>query len=544
MNKHPLNLVTACFLFLFICGKNLSAYAQSSKVENWKEDIRYLVDELEIRHANLYHTITQTAFKDSMDQLLSRLHELKEDQIIVELAKLTALIGDGHTGLFLPWGRGFDYSELPLELYYGDDGYFVLAARSDYKSIVGNRLLEINDVPVNTVQEKIVPLLPRDNEYVLESFAGRYMRLYELLVTLNIADSSKNEVVLTLENDEGNQQKVIVQAYPKNDPVKWHFITEKSELPLYLKNREEQYWFDYLQDDRIVFLQFNSADISSGTPEAKFAAFTDSLVTFIDNRDVEKLVIDLRWNSGGSFTRTRHLLWAVIRSEKIDTQGKLFTIIGPGTFSAATALATELDMHTQTLFAGEPSGGEPNSYGDLGRITLPNSKTEVWYSRWDMNQSLPGDHRPAIFPDLKAHISLQDYVNGRDPVLETIRSYQPKKPVSEVIQERIEADGIEAAVEEYWNLRNEKFNSYDFGEEQLNTLGYELLNQTKIREAVQLFLINKEVFPYSPNSYDSLGDAYRAAGEYEKAIQNFQKAFQIDKQYSHSRDKAQELIQK
>ena len=201
-------------------------------------------------------------------------------------------------------------------------------------------------------------------------------------------------------------------------------------------------------------------------------------------------------------------------------------------------------MHTNTLFVGDPTGGSPNAYGDLGRITLPNSEIEVWYSRWEMHQSLRSDHRPAIFPDLKAPISQEKYLENIDPALEAIFQYQTRKPIAEIIERIINEEGTEIAVKKYWELRENYFNSYDFSENQLNTLGYLLLNEKRPEAALALFQINKKVFPYSPNSYDSLGDAYRAVGNNEKAIENYNEAFSIDKQYSHSRDKALELQSK
>ena len=528
------------FFLFFICIQ--LAQAQKLTPLDFKKDLDYMVTELEARHANLYHSISEEDFKDSLALLEQDLPDLNRLEFIEQLAKLTALIGDGHTGLLLPFDRGFEFRLIPVRLHHDGNGYFIIAASQAYKSAIGKKLVKIEGVNIEDIKNTILPMLPKDNKYRAPSLAGTYMRLFELMQHLGYVKSQSEEMILTLAHGNGNIEEVSVNPVNLDYDITWEYITPKEDLPLYLKKIDEQYWFDYLPESKSAYLQFNSADISGGYAELRFKEFTDSLVSFIDQNDVDRLIIDLRWNTGGSFVRTRYLLWAAIRSEKINKKGKLFTIVGPSTFSAATALATELDLHTNTIFVGEPTGGKPNSFGDLGRLMLPKSNVQVRYARWEMHQSLRDDHRPAIFPDLRAQLTHADYVNNTDPAMEVILNYETKEPIGSIIEMEIKEKGIDAAVKMYWDLRKNQFNKYDFGELELNSLGYKLLGENKTEEALKLFKVNAQVYPYSPNSYDSLGDAYRELGQLLKALKLYEKAFSIDKQYSHSRDKAQEIL--
>ncbi len=51
-----------------------------------------------------------------------------------------------------------------------------------------------------------------------------------------------------------------------------------------------------------------------------------------------------------------------------------------------------------------------------------------------------------------------------------------------------------------------------FGETSLNRIGYYLLQHNRVPEAVRVFELNKEAYPSSANTYDSLGEAYLRAG--------------------------------
>lgn len=65
-------------------------------------------------------------------------------------------------------------------------------------------------------------------------------------------------------------------------------------------------------------------------------------------------------------------------------------------------------------------------------------------------------------------------------------------------------------------------------ENDLNTLGYELLNEKRIDEAVKIFIVNVQLNPTSWNAYDSLGEAYALSGNTKLAIVNYEKSLELN----------------
>ena len=74
-----------------------------------------------------------------------------------------------------------------------------------------------------------------------------------------------------------------------------------------------------------------------------------------------------------------------------------------------------------------------------------------------------------------------------------------------------------------------------------NSYGYSLLNQKKYDEAIQAFKKQVELLPNNANSYDSLGDGYRAAGKLKLAIEQYKKALEIDPNFESSKNNLEEL---
>lgn len=66
--------------------------------------------------------------------------------------------------------------------------------------------------------------------------------------------------------------------------------------------------------------------------------------------------------------------------------------------------------------------------------------------------------------------------------------------------------------------------------EQLNRLGYELMAQGKLPEAVEVFKLYVETHPDDWNAYDSLGEAYMNSGKNELALRNYEKSMRLNPQ--------------
>jgi hypothetical protein len=62
----------------------------------------------------------------------------------------------------------------------------------------------------------------------------------------------------------------------------------------------------------------------------------------------------------------------------------------------------------------------------------------------------------------------------------------------------------------------------------LNTLGYLLLFDDRVREAIRVFELNVESYPRAFNTYDSLGEAYWRAGNREEAVRNYRKSLELN----------------
>jgi CubicO group peptidase (beta-lactamase class C family) len=109
----------------------------------------------------------------------------------------------------------------------------------------------------------------------------------------------------------------------------------------------------------------------------------------------------------------------------------------------------------------------------------------------------------------------------------------PKQSGAEKLHKAIHDSGIQAALKVYNALKDG--NEYDFGESELNTLGYQLLyGDKRVSDAVAVFKLNTTAYPGSSNAFDSLGEAYRSNGERNLAISSYKTAVKLDPANGHA----------
>jgi len=88
--------------------------------------------------------------------------------------------------------------------------------------------------------------------------------------------------------------------------------------------------------------------------------------------------------------------------------------------------------------------------------------------------------------------------------------------------------GTEAALNFYQRIKDGTAKGFKADENSLNTMGYHLLQQKKVDEAIKVFQRNVQEYPNASNPYDSLAEAYMIAGQKDLAIKNYEKSVELN----------------
>ncbi len=119
----------------------------------------------------------------------------------------------------------------------------------------------------------------------------------------------------------------------------------------------------------------------------------------------------------------------------------------------------------------------------------------------------------------------------------------PKKSIAKAIYDVVVEKGAEEAVKQYHELQKNKKNEYNFQPVELNRLAYDLLYRKKmVKEAIEIFKLNLEVYSKYANGYDSLGEAYMVNGDKKLAIKYYARSLEMDPNNTNAVEKLSELM--
>jgi hypothetical protein len=125
-----------------------------------------------------------------------------------------------------------------------------------------------------------------------------------------------------------------------------------------------------------------------------------------------------------------------------------------------------------------------------------------------------------------------------DYLLKSANIEADKIPLSKWFAETMKEQGIAVAIKKTkaaWRAQDVR---YHFSEDYLNSIGYDLLDKNKNKEAIAVFSLNTEMYPNSANAYDSLAEAYLKDGQIELARKYYKKTLELNP----NNDKAKNVL--
>lgn len=403
--------------FFLVCVLSALASAQMT-ADQWREDLDTLAEGLLEKHPNFYTKHTVEQFEDALSTLDEQLEVLDDQQIVMELSRLVAMGGDSHTGIGLG-DFAAEMRQLPIEMVVLDDGVFVHAAAEQHKELIGREILTINGVAIEEVINRIGALFAHENHWKLINAGASYARLAPALAAVGVIDRfDADHISIDFESDETRDLKTIL--IEQRAAMGWtSFIESIDPRPLMYTMQRGYYGSRFLDEHGVMYIAYNSCREAPDLPVAQFAEF---ITTKSDELNARRLIIDLRFNGGGDETVIWPLMEALENFERFKNKGDIIVLTSRYTYSSAMSNAHLFRDRCGAILMGEPTGGKPNHFGQLGSFTLPNSGLTVHHSTKYFHK-VEGDP-DAVHPDVRIGVHADDFFNGKDPVLEAAIEYQ------------------------------------------------------------------------------------------------------------------------
>ena len=376
----------------------------SAHAEHWRVDLDQLA-------AGLAHYEDPDAFRAGKTQFDRRLSALRaqaatasDDQMMVGIMAAVASFGIAHTHADPPpW-----FTQYPITLQWFGDGIHVVAAAAPYTSLLGAVLTAIGDTPADAAYRRVSTVVAHENEAWLRDQVPRFLVDATVLHGLGILAPGRDE--FTFRTLDGRLHTVTLAGGSAGVSVAQKSV--RASVPLYAERPDEPFWYSYLGSSRTLYVRYLRC-----TDPVAFAQLTREVFATTTSRPVRRLVVDLRGNGGGDSSVFAPFL-AALQASPLNRPGRLFVLFDQGTFSSAELNALQLTEMTRATTLGQPTGGKPNSYGEVDAFTLPYSQMSITYAT-KYFQTVAGDPA-ALYPAITIDTSYAAYAAGADPVLDAV----------------------------------------------------------------------------------------------------------------------------
>lgn len=410
-------LILVAFLTLFT-PLLTAAQTDSVRVKAWQEDLDAMAKGLQEKHLKPFTIIKKEDFQQRVEELRRRIPGLKDHQIQVEFMKLAAFIGDGHTNVG-PGREAKQWRRYPIAPLWMKDGLFIGATTEPYTDLLRAKIVGVGKLSMEEVEKQLNQLAGQENVHARKEAIRQWLVIPEVLAGLGIIDDMDN-APFTIVDRAGQRRTVTIQ--PLSPSYRGRNVVdpdpEKEKLPVSRKNRRDRFGLEWLAENQTLYCWYDScADL----PNRPVSAWCADVLKAIDEQKPERIVLDLRRNSGGNSALINPLMAGLAERPAFKQPGKLIVLIGRFTYSSAMMNALHFRQRLQAVLIGSPTGGSPNSFGEVRSFTLPNSKWEVRYSTKFFR--LTNDGATTVKPDVDVEWTAADFFAGKDTVLDAALNY-------------------------------------------------------------------------------------------------------------------------
>lgn len=367
--------------------------------EQWREDVDALVAGLEKNHRDAWNFVSRAEVLRLADEA-KRTARAENHMMLIALHRIAAAIGDGHTFIAV----SNIYARYPIVVRSIEGDFHVTRSTSANAERLGDRLVAIDGVPVEKAVEKLMALVPRnENRWHERHVVAGLLTQAEPLHGLGIV-RRMDGATFTLETPDNRRVHLWLMPYaPSAQPT---YVTIGRDGRLTADAAARGLMLSMLGD--VAYLDFASYHALKEDGPGVWAA--------IDKARPRALVIDFRKNGGGSLPAGRqHIVYPAWERSQLNREGCLFVLTGPATFSAAMTNVTDMRRETEATIVGLPTGARPNGYQENGWFTLPNSGLRV--SAAQRRYRFGATDETAVMPDLQVEQTIADWRNGRDTAL-------------------------------------------------------------------------------------------------------------------------------
>jgi len=525
--------------------------AEAATLAEWRHDVDQIVNDIRTIHPSPFTKTGELTFRRRVSALQEALPAMTEEQRVVEMMRIVATIGDGHTDLY-PDQPAFA-SWYPVRVYEFTDGYFVTSAHKSVADLAGAQIINIAGHPIAEVAARARELVGCDNELDCKELlaplhSAALMRglgfaaadgtlavrvkltngtIVDRILTPHATDDPRYEKNLSSFDWRFRREVFGTPIGPESDWIAAYrgipanaFRTFDPARPLHL-TQARSFFTKSIPESEAYYIQSYAVD------ENGFGAGFPKALAEVDQLKPKRLIVDLRYNFGGDGSLIPAVIHEFIRREAAPPWKELYLLTGRKTFSAGVEAAATLMKDCDLTVIGEPMGAGLNSYGDAAERDYPNTGLRLYVSSLRHELSTSNDLAETTRVDVPAQFSFKELSSGQDPAVDPILRGDEMRGIRLIART---AGG--AAAKKAYQDRKARFAGVRWwqppSELELRQACSQLLAEHRVADGLEVCTLNSEIHPFIWNTWLNLARAQSAAGLMLDRLHSLKRVLEID----------------
>ena len=394
--------------------------AEPLSAKQRQEDLDFLYEKVLLEaHPDAFANTPEEDFLKVKAEIAGRLEAGTDTEFLLDLMRLTALVGDSHTSVSV--GSLANFRAYPFALVRRGESWYLSAAAPEDKDLLCREVTALAGKPVEQVIEAYGTLFSADNPVHLRRSFRQACNVADIYEYLGLVEAGEPLTVALKGGKTLRLEPMGMEEMNKLEAVRISGLIKGTPETA----AADAYYLAKPLTEDAYYIQYNACREAEDLSMEDFAAL---VAKDLEAGDYDRVLLDLRNNGGGS----DGVIWPLfeVLREAMDGGVKLVGLIGENTFSSALINAVEIQEMGGVL-AGEDAGGSVCHFGAVKTFSLPNSKVrgQVSSKYIDLNTLLDaaaGRGVEALEPDVLVYQTLEDTLNGKDTTVDWLLAHPEK----------------------------------------------------------------------------------------------------------------------